>query len=63
MSQWIYSLGDKEARLEYSSSLTRQDEDDLLEWLDLVVAILKRRRDRNRPQTPAVSPTPEHDRC
>lgn len=61
MSQWIYSLGDKEARLEYPHGLTPQSEDDLLEWLDLVVAILKRRRDRNRltepdPPSPRASP-------
>lgn len=54
MSVWICSLGDVSARLEYPQPLDHGSEDDLIEWLDLVISILKKRRAKLRAADPPV---------
>ena len=57
-TSWISSLGEEgEAILTYPSSLSELAQADLIEWLELVTAILKRRQVASTP--PSSLPTPE----
>lgn len=56
MATWICSLeGETEAQLTYPADLTAASEVDLLEWLELVIAILKQRQAR---RVTALAPVP-----
>lgn len=61
---WVCALDGGEALLQYPAPLTEANERELLEWLDLVAAILKKRRDRRIPvpATPAVLPALDDSR-